>query len=159
VWGICVEKGCGVKKESEEFLEKKCRKAYKLGGLVHVCLLQGRLEKAVEGLKKSGEEECTFKRWPQRWLDAYLGDDDMFLREKTRMVRWRSWWSWWRRVVLIRLKGEWLPRYRRRKRKILGVSMSHPIAHLRCHSNGGISKWSNSIAWSRLHAVDSYVLP
>ena len=52
-----VQKYSGYEDGSGDFVEAECRRAYKLGGLVHVCLFQERLEKVAEGLKQSGEDE------------------------------------------------------------------------------------------------------
>lgn len=47
--------GRGFREGGRDFVELECRRDYKVGGLVHVYLLQRRLENVVEAL--NGEHE------------------------------------------------------------------------------------------------------
>lgn len=62
--------------------EQECRRAYRYGGLLHVGLLNGRLERVAEVLRYSNEESWEFRRWESWRLDWHFRENDESLGEE-----------------------------------------------------------------------------
>ena len=65
-----------------EVHELECSRAYRYGGILHVGILEEKLDRVAEVLWYSNLESWEFTRWDKRRLDWYFGGDDEFLNEE-----------------------------------------------------------------------------
>jgi hypothetical protein len=92
-WARSVQALRGFEIGSWQMKERECRRAYILGGLVHVRLLEQRLEGVADMLRKDGEGELQWKWKPmeQGERDRYFGDEDEFIDSGDEEILEQEW--------------------------------------------------------------------